>query len=119
MTINRRDFVKTSTVATTGLILGMNLPMGPKSALGPAADRDHDVIGKAAQIGRRRGKVHLRKTAERLGGQHVFADTVEMVDHRHPAPANAKGRLDMGLRPVHQLHQIGRASCRERVLQVV
>jgi isoquinoline 1-oxidoreductase subunit beta len=32
MTINRRDFVKTGTVATTGLILGMNLPMGPKSA---------------------------------------------------------------------------------------
>jgi CO/xanthine dehydrogenase Mo-binding subunit len=32
MTINRRDFVKTGTIATTGLMLGMNLPMGPKSA---------------------------------------------------------------------------------------
>jgi isoquinoline 1-oxidoreductase subunit beta len=32
MTINRRDFVKAGTVTTTGLMLGLNLPMGPKTA---------------------------------------------------------------------------------------
>ena len=33
MTINRRDFVKTGAIATGGLMLGLDLPIGPKPAL--------------------------------------------------------------------------------------
>ena len=74
--------------------------------LGPAADRDQQVVGKAAQVGRGGGKVLVPETAEGLFGQHMLGHPVEMVDHRHPAPAHAEGGMDVGLRPVEDLAQL-------------
>ena len=43
---------------------------------------------------------------ELLCGQHMFFDAVEIIDHRHPAPANAKGGMDIGLRPFEDFAQL-------------
>ena len=43
----------------------------------------------------------MAEAAEGLGVQHVFLHAMEVVNHRHAAPAHAKGRMHIGLRPVH------------------
>ena len=67
--------------------------------LGPAAHGHHQIVGKPPEIRAFRGEVHVTVAAEELFGQQVFPHAVEMVDHRHAAPADAEGRMHMGLRP--------------------
>ena len=44
--------------------------------------------------------------AEQLFPQHMLGHAVEMMQHRHPAPAHAKGRMHVGLGPVHDRAQL-------------
>ena len=74
--------------------------------LGPAAHGDHEIIRKSAQKGRGGAQAGMAETAKGLGRKDVFSDPVEIVDHRHPAPADAKGRMDMALRPVEHLRKL-------------
>src|SRR6056297_2657529 len=74
--------------------------------LGPAADRNDAIIREAAQIGRGRVHVAVPEAAEGLVAQHMFVHAVEMVDHRHPAPANAEGGMHMGLGPLKNAGQL-------------
>ena len=48
----------------------------------------------------------MTKTSERLGIQHTFVDAMQMIDHRHTAPAHAKGGMHVGLCPIHDLAQL-------------
>ena len=52
------------------------------------------------------GVVHVAVTAKKLFAQQVLFDTVEVVDHRHAAPAHAKRGMHVGLGPVHNLCQL-------------
>src|SRR6056297_1094130 len=74
--------------------------------LGPAADGNDAIIRKAAQIGRGRVHVAVTEAAEGLVAQHMFVHAVEMVDHRHPAPADAEGGMHMGLGPLKNAGQL-------------
>ncbi len=73
--------------------------------LGPAADGNEEIIGKPAQQGGALHQYSVVETAKCLGGQHLFCDAVEMPQHGHAAPADAKGGMNMGLGPVHHLAQ--------------
>ena len=42
---------------------------------------------------------------EQLFAQDVLGDIVEMMQHRHSAPADTEGRMHVGLRPFHHLGQ--------------
>ncbi|MPL90534.1 hypothetical protein SDC9_36586 [bioreactor metagenome] len=68
--------------------------------LGPAADGHQHVIRETTQIGRGRREVAVAEAAEGLVGKGVLLDAMEMIGHRHAAPAHAEGREDMALRPV-------------------
>ncbi len=48
----------------------------------------------------------VAEAAEGLGRQHVLGDAVEVVQHRHAAPADAHGRVHVGLGPVEDLAQL-------------
>ena len=48
----------------------------------------------------------MTKTSERLGIQHTFIDAMQMIDHRHTAPAYAKCGMHVGLCPIHDLAQL-------------
>jgi len=74
--------------------------------LGPAADRDHAVIGKPAQERRGWRDIGVTETAERLRRQGVFPHAVKVVGHRHAAPAHPERRLHVRLRPVHKAAQL-------------
>jgi hypothetical protein len=41
-----------------------------------------------------------------LAVEQVFPDPVEVVDHRHPAPADAEGGMHIGLGPVEDARQL-------------
>ena len=47
----------------------------------------------------------MAKAAKGLGVQNVFLHPVEMVDHRHAAPAYPKGRVHIALAPIHDAAQ--------------
>ena len=48
----------------------------------------------------------MAEAAEGLGIKHPFRHAVEMPGHRHAAPADAEGRMDVGLGPVHHLDEL-------------
>src|SRR6056297_4028365 len=74
--------------------------------LGPTADRDHAIIRESAQIGRCGRHVAMAEAAESLFIEQVFLHAVQIVHHRHAAPAHTKGGMHMGPGPVEHLAKL-------------
>ena len=57
----------------------------------PTADRNDEIVRETPQVGRGRREVPMPETPECLVLEYVLLDAVHIVDHRHAAPADAKG----------------------------
>lgn len=67
---------------------------------GVAGDGDGEVVGEAAEVGRRRDEGLVAEDAEGFGGEFVFGDAVEVVEGGLGGPADVVGAVDVGLGPV-------------------
>ena len=74
--------------------------------LGPAADRHRRSCRRSPAAAAPTARRPVAEAAEGLGRQHVLGDAVEVVQHRHAAPADAHGRVHVGLGPVEDLAQL-------------
>ena len=73
----------------------------------PAADGHHEIIRKPTQIRRGGVQVLMSKTAKSLLRQIMFFHPMQVIDHRHAAPADPQSGMHMALRPFHHLDHFG------------
>jgi len=72
----------------------------------PAADRNDTAVRKATQILRGWMQNLVPETPECFVRQHVFFNIMKIFQHRHAAPADAKGGMDIGLGPIQNSLQL-------------